>query len=77
MSVRPIIVRLDHQAAADLIGSKAAGLQRLMRDGGRVPPGFVVTTAAYRCVAGAVAADGRDSADASRTASVVWCLLVA
>ena len=64
MSVRPLIVRLDQQEAADLIGSKAAGLQRLMRDGLRVPPGFIVTTAAYRCVAGAVAADRRDSADA-------------
>ena len=64
MSERPFVVRLDQYAAADLIGSKAAGLQRLMRDGQRVPPGFVVTTAAYRRVAGAVAADRRDSADA-------------
>ena len=64
MSERPLIVRLDRQEAADLIGGKAAGLQRLMRDGRRVPPGFVVTTAAYRCVAGAVASDRRDSADA-------------
>lgn len=59
-----LVVRLDQQAAADLIGSKAAGLQRLMRDGQRVPPGFVVTTAAYRRAAGGVAADRRDSADA-------------
>ncbi len=64
MSARPLIVRLDQQEAADLIGSKAAGLQRLMRDGQRVPPGFVVTTAAYRRAAGGVAADRRDSADA-------------
>lgn len=64
MSARPLIVRLDQQEAADLIGSKAAGLQRLMRGGLRVPPGFVVTTAAYWRAAGAVAADRRDSADA-------------
>ncbi len=64
MSVRPLIVRLDQQEAVGLIGSKAAGLQRLMRDGQRVPPGFVVTTAAYRRAAGAVPADRRESAAA-------------
>ena len=64
MSERPLVVRLDQYEAVDLVGSKAAGLQRLMRAGRRVPPGFVVTTAAYRRVAGDVAADRRDSADA-------------
>ncbi len=64
MSERPLIVRLDQQETVDLIGSKAAGLQRLMSDGLRVPPGFVVTTAAYRRAAGAVTADRRDTAAA-------------
>lgn len=64
MSEGSLVVPLDRYEAVGLIGSKAAGLQRLMRDGLRVPPGFVVTTAAYRRAAGAVAADRRDSADA-------------
>ena len=64
MTEHPLVVPLDQYAAADLIGSKAAGLQRLMRDGRRVPPGFVVTTAAYRRVAGVAAADERDSPEA-------------
>ena len=64
MSARPLIVSLNRQEAADLIGSKAAGLQRLLRDGLRVPPGFVVTTAAYRRAAAAVPADRRESAAA-------------
>lgn len=64
MTEHPLVVPLDQYEAVDLVGSKAAGLQRLMRAGLCVPPGFVVTTAAYRCVAGAVAADRRDSADA-------------
>ena len=63
MSARPLIVPLNRREATDLVGSKAAGLQRLIRDGQRVPPGFVVTTAAYRRAAGAVPADRRESAD--------------
>jgi pyruvate,water dikinase len=36
---------------ADLVGGKALGLGRLLDHGHRVPPGFVITTAAYRaCV---------------------------
>ncbi|MDE2993053.1 MAG: PEP/pyruvate-binding domain-containing protein, partial [Chloroflexota bacterium] len=64
MTEHPLVVPLDQYAAVDLVGSKAAGLQRLICDGLPVPPGFVVTTAAYRRAAGAVAADRRDSADA-------------
>ncbi len=64
MSEGSLVVPLDQYEAVGLIGSKAAGLQRLMRDGQRVPPGFVVTTAAYRRAARAVAADRQDSADA-------------
>lgn len=34
--------------AAELVGGKAVGLGRLVRESLQVPPGFVVTTAAYR-----------------------------
>ncbi|MBO4208278.1 pyruvate, water dikinase [Micromonospora echinofusca] len=33
----------------DLVGGKSAGLGELIRRGERVPPGFCVTTEAYRC----------------------------
>ncbi|MFI6174133.1 PEP/pyruvate-binding domain-containing protein [Nonomuraea sp. NPDC051191] len=39
-------------AEPELVGGKAAGLARLSRAGFAVPPGFVVTVAAYRVFAG-------------------------
>jgi pyruvate,water dikinase len=47
---RPIIVWLGEEAASDtrLVGGKAAGLNAMMKAGIPVPPGFVVTTEAYR-----------------------------
>lgn len=44
------IVRIDHadDAGADLLGGKGASLARLAEAGLRVPPGFVVSTQAYR-----------------------------
>src|SRR5436309_14386505 len=33
---------------ADLVGGKALGLGHLLREGFQVPPGFAVTTRAYR-----------------------------
>jgi pyruvate,water dikinase len=47
---RPIIVWLGEEAAGDtrLVGGKAAGLNAMMKAGIPVPPGFVVTTEAYR-----------------------------
>ena len=50
---KPLVVMLDDRAATGqaLIGGKAAGLQKLKRFfPDLVPPGFVVTTAAYRRV---------------------------
>lgn len=46
----PHIVRIDRAdgAGADLLGGKGASLARLSEAGLRVPPGFVVTTDAYR-----------------------------
>jgi len=47
---RPIIVWLGEEAASDtrLVGGKATGLNAMMKAGIPVPPGFVVTTEAYR-----------------------------
>ncbi len=47
----PLVLSLDHEAALDpaLTGGKASGVASLTRMlGNRVPPGFVVTTEAYR-----------------------------
>jgi pyruvate, water dikinase len=46
----PHIVRIDNAdgAGADLLGGKGASLARLSDAGLRVPPGFVVSTQAYR-----------------------------
>ncbi|WP_345606838.1 PEP/pyruvate-binding domain-containing protein [Pseudonocardia adelaidensis] len=46
----PYIVRIDNAggADADLLGGKGASLARLTDAGLRVPPGFVVSTQAYR-----------------------------
>lgn len=54
----PHIVRIDDAAGAgaDLLGGKGASLARLSEAGLRVPPGFVVTTAAYRSAIGRVVA---------------------
>jgi rifampicin phosphotransferase len=45
-----LVVALSGTSAdqADLVGGKAAGLGALIRSGERVPPGFCVTTRAYR-----------------------------
>lgn len=46
----PLIVWLEDDAALDpiLVGGKAAGLAKLVRAGIPVPPGFVLTSEAYR-----------------------------
>lgn len=46
----PIVVDLadDQAGALDLVGGKAANLHVLLRAGMPVPPGFCVTTEAYR-----------------------------
>jgi pyruvate,water dikinase len=46
----PLIARLDQigSSDADVVGGKCAGLGELMRAGIRVPPGFAVTTEAFR-----------------------------
>lgn len=44
----PYIVPLTACADAALVGGKAVGLQRLIREGLPVPSGFCLTTAAYR-----------------------------
>jgi pyruvate,water dikinase len=47
---RPIIVWLGEEAAGDakLVGGKAAGLTGMIKAGIPVPPGFIVTTEAYK-----------------------------
>jgi rifampicin phosphotransferase len=52
--------------AAPLVGGKAVGLGHLVRLGHRVPPGFAVTTAAYR---EALAAGGRPATVGDRLAA--------
>ncbi len=44
------VIALSETSAgmADLVGGKAAGLGEMIRRGERVPPGFCVTTEAYR-----------------------------
>jgi pyruvate, water dikinase len=51
---RPWVVGLDDPAAADtaVVGGKGAGLHRLVALGGRVPAGFVVSTAAFAAALG-------------------------
>ncbi|MGH9345888.1 MAG: PEP/pyruvate-binding domain-containing protein [Vicinamibacterales bacterium] len=72
----PFVVPLDSpDATASLAGEKAASLSRLLRGGVTVPPGFVVTTAAYRACLGANALDGRilelvQTADADNPSSL-------
>jgi len=46
----PIIVWLGDERASDvkLVGGKAAGLNEMIKAGIPVPPGFIVTTEAYR-----------------------------
>jgi rifampicin phosphotransferase len=56
--------------AAPLVGGKALGLGQLMRQGHRVPPGFVVTTTAYRegLAAGGLASEIREVLATATTA---------
>ena len=73
------VLALDHcdAQAASRVGGKALGLGSLLREGLRVPPGFVVTTDAYRAgvVFPGLHAEAvwklrdADSADAQRRAS--------
>jgi pyruvate,water dikinase len=44
---QPFIIQLKDCTDPALVGGKAVGLQRLLREGFRVPPGFCVTTDAY------------------------------
>jgi phosphoenolpyruvate synthase/pyruvate phosphate dikinase len=53
---------------APLVGGKAVGLGHLVRQGHRVPPGFAVTTAAYR---EALAAGGRPVSVGDRLAAEI------
>ncbi|HJU05208.1 MAG TPA: PEP/pyruvate-binding domain-containing protein [Nitrospiraceae bacterium] len=46
--IEPFILPLEACEDPRLVGGKAAGLGRLLRHGFRVPPGFCLTTAAYR-----------------------------
>jgi pyruvate,water dikinase len=55
-------------ASAPLVGGKAVGLGHLVGQGLRVPPGFAVTTAAYR---EALAAGGRPVAVSERLAAEI------
>jgi pyruvate,water dikinase len=50
-------------SGADGLGGKGASLDRLIRLGYRVPPGFCVTTAAFRAGSGATAAPDAELAD--------------
>ena len=54
--------------AAPLVGGKALGLGHLVRQGHRVPPGFAVTTAAYREV---LAGGGRPARVGDRLAAEI------
>jgi phosphoenolpyruvate synthase/pyruvate phosphate dikinase len=54
--------------ATPLVGGKAVGLGHLVRQGHRVPPGFAVTTAAYR---EALAAGGRPASVGDRLAAEI------
>ena len=49
LATAPLILQLDSPQATELslTGGKARGLARLIQAGFRVPPGYVVTTAAY------------------------------
>lgn len=63
--------------SADLVGGKALGLGSLLREGLQVPPGFAVTTEAYRdCVVGTGLTqeierelEGADTPESQRAAS--------
>jgi pyruvate,water dikinase len=50
MASSPYVLRLDECTSdcAEIVGGKATGLGALVREGLQVPPGFAVTTAAYR-----------------------------
>lgn len=56
----PLVLPLEalDRAALPLAGGKAANLGELLRAGQPVPPGFCVTTAAYRAAAQAAGLDG-------------------
>lgn len=55
----PLVLDLSGCTAdrADLVGGKSIGLARLLADGFNVPPGFAVTTAAYRRAVAHLAGD--------------------
>ena len=55
-----VIAWLGAAPAADALGGKGASLDRLIRMGFRVPPGFCVTTAAFRAQRAALAARGAE-----------------
>ena len=52
-------------ASVDLVGGKGANLGRLLRLGFPVPPGFVITTAAYRAFLAANDLEGPERLEAS------------
>ena len=50
MADEPLVLGLEDCTGdcAQLVGGKATGLGALLREGLQVPPGFTITTAAYR-----------------------------
>src|SRR5205085_10428082 len=50
MADEPLVLGLEDCTGdcAQLVGGKATGLGALLREGLQVPPGFAITTAAYR-----------------------------
>lgn len=69
----PLVVGLDDEWAADvsLVGGKAEGLHRLIRAGFSVPPGFVITTAAY-AAAGDRVMNGSETGPDRSISDGVW-----
>lgn len=66
-STAPLIEWLGSaEGDAGTLGGKAASLDRLARMGFRIPPGFCLTTAAFRRQLGDLEADGEDGAMATR-----------
>lgn len=66
-STAPLIEWLGSaEGDAGTLGGKAASLDRLARMGFRIPPGFCLTTAAFRRQLGEVDTDGEDGTIAAR-----------
>lgn len=70
------VLSLSSRKAVDvsLAGGKGAGLARLLKAGFPVPPGFVITTAAFReaLADAAIRSTSGDSLEAARRALLAW-----